>query len=177
MAFTVSPRGRQLAMAVMLGLAVAGAVLRWRAPNPSVWRDVGTLLLVMWLPAVGNLIGFIVRHIPRAAPPPTEFAPGSPFKAQAHLQLQAASLPAGFVDSLDAHDPRAVVLTGRHGFTVRMDRPVAQWLAAQGDGPVAVEYLLPGVALKAVKPPMPIRLLVGRTVVATGTVLPSQSAA
>jgi hypothetical protein len=177
MAFTVTPRSRQYAMAVMLTLAVAGAVIRWQAPNPSITRDIGSLLLVMWLPAVGNLIGVIVRKLPRAAPPPTDFAAGSPFTQQALLQLQVVDLPAGFIDSLDAQDTRGVVLTGRHGFTVRFDRPMAQWLGAAGAEPVAVEFLLPKVALRDLVPGMPIHLLVGKTAVAKGTVLQLQAAA
>jgi len=171
MAFSVTSRGRQLAMAVMLALAMAGAVIRWQAPNPSIWRDVGSLLLVMWLPAVGNLIAFVVRKLPRAAPPPTEFAAGSHFTPQALVQLRPVPLPAGFIESLDSHDPRGVVLTRRHGFTVRLDRPIVEWLANAGVEPVPVEFLLPKVALRVMAPQMPIHLLVGRTAVAKGIVL------
>lgn len=177
MAFTVTPRGRQLAMAVMLALAVAGAVIRSRAPNPSIWRDIGTLLLVMWLPAVGNLIGFLARKLPKAAPPPTQFAPGSPFTSQALARFQAVPLPDGFLDTMDRHDPRAVVISGRHGYTVRLDRPVADWLASPDPAPVPLEFLLPKVALRALAPGMAIHLLVGKTAVARGVVLERQLAA
>jgi len=46
-------------MAVMLVLAAAGGVIREMAPNPSVLRDIGTLMLVLWLPAVGNLVCYL----------------------------------------------------------------------------------------------------------------------
>jgi hypothetical protein len=171
MAFTVTPRSRQLAMAVMLGLAVSGGVIRWQAPPHSVWRDIGNLLLVMWLPAVGNLIGFLMRKLPKPAPPPTQFAAGSPFTLQALAQFQAVPLPAGFLEKMDRQDPRAVVISGRHGYTVRLDRPVAEWLAHPDSQPVAMEFLLPKVALRAIAPGMAIHLLVGKTAVAKGVVL------
>ena len=65
MAFTVTSAGRRLAMAVLLLLAIAGAVIRATAPDPSTLRDIGTLLLVLWMPAVGNLVAYLVRKIPR----------------------------------------------------------------------------------------------------------------
>jgi hypothetical protein len=42
---------RQVVMCVLLGLAAAGAAIRHWADNPSLARDIGTLLLVLWLPA------------------------------------------------------------------------------------------------------------------------------
>ncbi|MGZ5180650.1 MAG: hypothetical protein ACXWC6_06365 [Ramlibacter sp.] len=174
MAFTVTSRRRQLAMAVMLALAAGGAVLRWRAPQPSTLRDIGTLLLVLWIPAVGNLIGFVVRKLPRPAPVPTQFPDGAPFTRQMTADLERVALPVGFMASLDPADARGTVITGRQGFTVRLDRPMAQWLADGGGGPqpVPLQFLLPQVALRALAPGMPIHLLVGeKTVVAKGRVL------
>src|SRR3954447_27023758 len=147
MAFTVTPRARQLAMAVMLGLAISGAVIRWQAPPHSVWRDIGNLLLVMWLPAVGNLIGFLMRKLPKPAPPPTEFAAASPFTLQALAQFQAVPLPPGFVKSMNRQDPRAVVISGRHGYTVRLDRPVAGRLPQAGAEAGAGAFFFSQVAL------------------------------
>ena len=61
MKYVTSSR-RQIVMATLLGLAIVGGAMRYWAPNPSTARDIGTLLLVMWLPAVGNLISFVVRE-------------------------------------------------------------------------------------------------------------------
>ncbi|MBA3773934.1 MAG: hypothetical protein H0X13_16020 [Ramlibacter sp.] len=58
----VTSARRQIIMATLLGLAIVGAVMRYWAPNPSATRDIGTLMLVLWLPAVGNLISFAVRE-------------------------------------------------------------------------------------------------------------------
>ncbi|NPC59094.1 hypothetical protein [Caenimonas soli] len=62
MKYVTSSR-RQLVMATLLGLAIVGAAMRYWAPNPSTARDIGTLLMVMWLPAVGNIIAFAVRQL------------------------------------------------------------------------------------------------------------------
>ena len=62
MKYVTSSR-RQIVMATLLGLAIVGAAMRYWAPNPSGARDIGTLLMVMWLPAVGNLVAFAVRQL------------------------------------------------------------------------------------------------------------------
>ena len=62
MKYVTSSR-RQIVMATLLGLAIVGGAIRYWAPNPSTARDIGTLLLVMWLPAVGNLVAFVVRQL------------------------------------------------------------------------------------------------------------------
>jgi hypothetical protein len=61
MKYVTSAR-RQIIMATLLGLAIVGAAMRYWAPNPSATRDIGTLMLVLWLPAVGNLVSFVVRE-------------------------------------------------------------------------------------------------------------------
>src|SRR3954470_9888820 len=132
MGYSVTSHRRRLVMAVLLVLAASGGIIRHQAPNPSTLRDIGTLLLVMWLPAVGNFVGFLMRKIPKGKPPPTHFDPALPFTPQLRVQLEAVPLPEGFIASLDPVDDRGTLLTGRHGFTVRLDRPVAQWLQAPG---------------------------------------------
>ena len=36
--------------------------MRYWAPNPWAARDIGMLMRVLWLPAVGNLVSFVVRE-------------------------------------------------------------------------------------------------------------------
>src|SRR6478609_1073460 len=100
MAFTVTSSRRRLAMAVLLLLAASGGVIRKFAPDPSVLRDVGTLLLVLWLPAIGNLIAYFVSKIPRKAPPRTEFDAGAAFSPHLHAEVEAAGVPAQVLDAL-----------------------------------------------------------------------------
>lgn len=155
----------------MLALAVTGAVVRHYAPAPSTLHDIGTLLLVMWLPAVGNLVAYLVGKLPRRAPPPTDFDAGSAFVRQVELDLEAAPLPAGWLASLAPGERRAVLLVGRHGFTVRLDEPLAQWLAQSPLPATWVELLRPASARKALAPGTALHVLVGSTAVAKGTVV------
>ena len=63
---------------VLLILALAGAAIRQWADNPSITRDIGTLLLVLWLPIIGNVVA--LRH--RAGAKRTAGAAGRRFPAR-----------------------------------------------------------------------------------------------
>lgn len=158
-------------MAFMLALAVAGAVIRYFAPQPSTLHDVGTLLLVMWLPAVGNLIGWLVRKIPRRPPPVTEFADDRGFTP--HLQAELAPTPeaAAVLAATDPAQRQCTVIVGRQGFTARLERPVVAALGAAPAQPVAIEFLHPDTALGQLPPGRSFFLLVGTTAVATASVV------
>jgi hypothetical protein len=171
MAFTVTSHRRRLAMAVLLLLAASGGVIRKFAPDPSVLRDVGTLLLVLWLPAVGNLIAFFIARIPRKPPPRTEFDAGAAFAPQLQVRIEAAALPAQVLQSLDPGQRRCTLLVGRHGFTARLAQPLAQVLALPGAQAQAVELLHPDVALRKLAPGTEFHVLQGTTGVARGRVL------
>ena len=56
---------RKLIVIVLLALALVGAGMRHWAPNPSVMRDMGTLLLVLWLPVIGNVVAFVINRVTR----------------------------------------------------------------------------------------------------------------
>jgi hypothetical protein len=55
----VTSSRRQIVMAALIALALVGAAMRYWAADPSLARQIGTLLLVLWLPAVGNLVAFV----------------------------------------------------------------------------------------------------------------------
>nr|MDQ6881713.1 hypothetical protein [Pseudomonadota bacterium] len=86
--FEVTPHRRKLVVIVLVGLAMVGGAIRYWAPNPSTGRDLGSLLLVLWLPVIGNVIGFFVRkiRIGRSG----GFPAGQPF--QAHLRIELTPL-------------------------------------------------------------------------------------
>jgi hypothetical protein len=160
---------RQIIMAALLAGAVAGWVIRELAPDPSTLRDVGTLMLVLWLPAIGNVIAFVVRRIPRAAPQqaPMPFGEGTAFVAHLRANLAPVALPAGFV--LDPATSHGTLISGQQGFTVRLDQPLATWLA-DPVAPVALQCLRPEVALRALGAGTKVHLLAGTTAIASGTV-------
>jgi len=170
MPLIVTPFRRRLVMAVLLGLACAGGVIRHQAPDPSTLRDVGTLLLVLWLPAVGNLVAYLLRKIPSAKPRPTEFPPGAPFSAQLQAHLGSVAVPADCLAELDPLEQRCTALVGGHAFTVRSAAPLSQWLA---DAPqeLALECLVPSVALRQLVPGTAFHLLIGTTPVAQARVM------
>jgi hypothetical protein len=168
MAFIVSSSSRRAAMAALLALAVLGGVIRYAAPNPSTLRDVGTLLLVLWVPAIGQLIGYLARKIPYSAPPPNEFAPDAPFTA--HLQADITPVPLPAPRPLDPAESRCTIIVGRNGFTARLQQPLAQWLALPGTQQAGIELLRPALALKHLTPGTSFHILVDTVAVARGMV-------
>lgn len=163
-----TPGRRRIAMTVLLALAVLGAVIRAFAPNPSVLRDVGTLLLVLWLPAVGNLIAWLVRQWPRKPAPAADFDPAAPFTQ--HLRVELTPVPVT-ATGLDGDATRCTLILGQQGFTARLPAPIAQVLAAPAASPVAIELLRPDTAREHLVPGAVFHLLLGVTAVAKGRVL------
>jgi hypothetical protein len=170
MGYTVTSFRRRLVMVALLGLAASGGVIRHYAPNPSTLRDIGTLLLVLWLPAVGNLIAYFVRIMPRSAPPVTEFTAGAAFIPQLEVRLDTAGASADVLAAVDPLERGCTLLVARHGFTARASEPVAQTLAAPGPQSLAIQLLHPKVGLGRLKPGTEFHLLVGTAGVAKGTV-------
>jgi len=170
MPFIVTPLRRRLVMVVLLGLACAGAVIRHQAPDPSTLRDVGTLLLVLWLPAVGNLIAYLIRRIPTRRPRPTTFRPGADFSAHLQTSIDSVSAPADWLATLDPLEKRCTVLVGQSAFTVRSAAPLAQWIP-HAPQTLALECLVPSVALRELVPGTAFHLLIGTTAVAQGRVV------
>ena len=158
----VDSRRRQIVVAVLLGLAAAGAAIRYWADNPSLARDIGTLLLVLWLPAVGNLVAFAVRKLAPRLRPARGFAPGSPFKAQLRAEIvpnQTAAPPApGMGD--------CVLVIGQEGFRARTGQPLPAATAT-----VELELLRPVLALPRLAPGTAFQVMVGENLVASGRVL------
>ena len=167
MAIIVTSSRRRLVMVVLLTLAAIGSVIRQQAPNPSTLRDVGTLLMVMWLPAVGNLVAYLVGKIPSRKAPPSAFAADAPFSAHLRTRIDMLELPAGWIETIDPSERRCTVVVGHRGFTVRSQAPLPQWLR---DAPptLALECLVPSAALRELAPGTAFDLMVGSTVVARG---------
>lgn len=154
-------------MIVLLSLATAGAVIRTLAPNPSTLRDIGTLLLVLWLPAVGNLVAWFIKRIPRKAPPATDFARDAAFAPQLRVRLEKTELAAPMSPDASAF----VVLVGRRGFVGRLGAPLGRVLAVPGEQEAMLELLHPAGALPQLGVGTEFHLLVGTQAVAKGRVV------
>ena len=167
---TISSR-RETITAVLLVFAVGGGLLRWLAPQPSLARDMGSLLLVLWLPVVGNIVAWLVAraHKPQNAPP--GFAPDSPFTPSAHitLTLLAAEVPAQS-RPIRAGLFNCLVVVGHEAFSARLRVPPDAEPVPEVAQPLEVEFLRPEVALPKLKPGTDFTLLSGRTLLGRGQV-------
>ncbi|MDZ4399613.1 hypothetical protein [Hydrogenophaga sp.] len=164
---------RQIMAMAMLALALIGGLVRWFAPQPSMARDVGSLLMVLWLPIVGNIIGWLMQ---RARAPKHQlqgFAAGTPFESHARIELilLAADTPrlsrpirAGFFDG--------ALVVGSEGFTTRLLVPADAEPVPEVPCTLNVQFLRPELALAQLTPGSKFALLAGRTVLGTGSVLP-----
>ena len=166
---------RQIMAVAMLVLALIGGLVRWFAPQPSLARDVGSLLMVLWLPIVGNIIGWLMQ---RARAPKHQlqgFAAGTPFEPHARIELTllAADTPRLSRPIRAGHFDGALVL-GSEGFTTRLAVPSDGEPVPEVPCTLEVQFLRPELALAQLTPGSKFALLAGRTLLGTGRVLPSQ---
>ncbi len=167
----VSSWRRQVVMATLLALAVVGAAVRYWAPNPSLARDIGTLLLVLWLPAIGNLIAFLVRQWAIHKGRRSNFDPARAFVPHLIVRISpidAQPLPAHL---LSQGGNRCTVVVGTEGFTARTSVPLLRVIDGM-DRPhdVSMELLRPELALPRLPPGARFHLLAGQIAVGQGTV-------
>ena len=160
---------RQLIVAVLLALAIVGAGMRYWADDPSLARDIGTLLLVLWLPAVGNIVGFAIGRW-RAAHPPRSPFDGATF--QGHLLVELARAGPAAARGMDA--ALCTLVVGSEGFTARLAQPLASWLAGPQPAALQVQLLRPALALPRLPVGAVFSVLAGTRAVGTGRVLEVQ---
>ena len=167
---TISHR-RQIITAILLVFAVGGGIVRWLAPQPSLARDMGSLLLVLWLPIIGNIIAWLVAraHKPKNAPP--GFAPSSAFTASAQitLTLLAAEVPSQS-RPIRAGLFQCMVVVGHEAFSARLSVPPDAEPVPEVAQSLEVEFLRPALALQKLAPGTEFSLLSGRTLLGRGRV-------
>ena len=163
-----TPFRRQLIVAVLLALAIVGAGMRYWADNPSLARDVGTLLLVLWLPAVGNVLAFAIRRWRAAHPPRPPFDPAAPFESHLLVELVGVGPAAAGMDA-----GLCTLVVGTEGFTARL-APLAGWLAGPQPAVLHVELLRPALALTRLPAGAVFSVLAGTRALGTGRVLEVQ---
>ena len=172
MNLTPTSSRRQIITAVLLLLALGGGLVRWLAPQPSLARDIGSLLLVLWLPIIGNIIAWLVGRVraPKAAPP--GFAPGSPFlpTARVTLTLLAADVPAQSRPIRAGLFP-CMVAVGHEALTARLQVPPDAEPVPEVAQDLALELLRPELALPKLPTGTEFMLLSGRSLLGRGRVL------
>ena len=161
---------RKLIVYILLVLAVTGAAIRLWAPNPSALRDIGSLLLVLWLPVIGNVVGFFGRKIPLPVPK-LAFDAGSPFTAQLRIAFTPAVPQPPRAPAQDGLPELFTLVIGREGFNTRPATPVGDILAANAAQEIELEFLHPARALPRFPVGTDFKLLVDTAAVGRGTVL------
>lgn len=171
MSTTISSR-RQIITVFLLVLAVCGGLVRWLAPQPSLARDMGSLLLVLWLPIIGNIIAWLVARAakPKVAQP--GFAEDSVFVASARIQLtlMAAGVPSESRPIRAGLFPCMVVL-GTEAFSARLRVPGGQEPVPEVAQALEVQFLRPELALAKLPAGTDFMVLAGRTLLGTGRIL------
>lgn len=169
-----TPSRRRLIVVILLGFAVAGAAMRHFAAPASLTRDIGTLLMVLWLPVIGSVIGWLIaraRRRPVAAPAPT-FAAGSAFDPHAlvELTLRPSQLPSDNTLVTEG-EHRCALVVNNQGFSARWFVAADEVLRRGTAHALEVEFLTPSVALPQFPRGAVFRMLVGEAFVADGRVL------
>jgi hypothetical protein len=137
---------RKLIVIVLLALALVGAGMRRWAPNPSVLRDMGTLLLVLWLPIIGNVVAFAVNRFRASRGRSGSFEAGRAFAPHLLAELTPAGTLPPAAGSLAANERCCTLVLGSEGFTARLAVPVAHWLQSGQPQPIELEFLRPALA-------------------------------
>lgn len=172
MAVRATPLQRKLIVYILLALALAGGAIRVWAPNPSPLRDIGSLLLVLWLPVIGNVVGFFGRRI-RLPAPKLGFDPGLAFTPQLRCSFTPAVPQPERAPAHDGLPELFTLVLGRAGFNARPGAPVGAILATAATAAtqdIDLEFLHPGLALPRFPVGTEFKLLVGAAAVGRGRV-------
>lgn len=160
---------------VLLVVAVLGAIVRHGAEPGSTTRNIGTLLMVLWVPIIGNVIAWLIGKARRPAAPvsgPPDFELGSVFTPHARVEitLRPAAVPAE--DRLVAEgEHRCALVVGTEGFSARWRVGAGQGFRRGQPQTLPVEFLSPAAALLRLAPGTPFRMLVGEAFIGDGKVL------
>lgn len=164
MLFHATPARRKLVVILLLVLALLGGLVRLLAPNPSSLRDVGSLLLVLWVPVIGNVIAYLVRRI-KLRRTPFDL----PFAADLLVEMRPLMPPPRLAQPL-AGDSCALVV-GTEGFTVRLSQPLSGWIKGGQAIRVQAQFLKPQMAAGLFRPETPFRIVAQQQLVGQGRVL------
>lgn len=173
---------RKLIVVLLLCVAVSGAVLRHLGAPGTTLRDVGTLLMLLWIPVIGNVIAWLIGQLRRK--PATDAAPAAAvdvlqtFRPQleVELTLRPAAVPAEDLPIAEGEHHCAFVI-GNEGFSGKWRVPEGGSFYRGTPQRLEVEFLAPALALPKFAPGVVFRMLVGESFIGDGRVLrPVESA-
>ena len=173
---------RKLIVVLLLCVAVGGAVLRHLGAPGTTLRDVGTLLMLLWIPVIGNVIAWLIGQLGRK--PATDAAPAAAvdvlqtFRPQleVELTLRPAAVPAEDLPIAEGEHHCAFVI-GNEGFSGKWRVPEGGSFYRGTPQRLEVEFLAPALALPKFAPGVVFRMLVGESFIGDGRVLqPVESA-
>lgn len=172
MTVTIQSRRRTIVI-VLLCVAVAGALTRQLAPTGTL-RNVGTLLMLLWLPIVGNIIGWLVQKLRarRALAVPPE--PDYPGAFQGHVRVELTLRPSQVPRHnapLGQGDHRAALVLADEGFSARWIVPAGDALPRGTPKTIDMEFLAPATARPRFEPGTAFRVLIGESFIGDGRVL------
>jgi hypothetical protein len=157
---------RFLISVALLVAAVAGALLRGFSSPGSTPYHLGTLLMVMWLPTVGNIIAFLAKRFRPKAPAESPML-SMPFVPQmaVRLSLRTEQLLKRERDG----KIHCLLILGTEGFSVRIS-PIESGAAVEGKD-AELQFLAPETALPKFSDGSTFKLMQGVSFVGTGQVL------
>jgi hypothetical protein len=164
---------RRLIVVLLLCTAAIAALVRHQAAPGSTVHDVSTVLMLLWLPVLGSILGWVYGKLLRKPPPPPEgFAPGQAFQPQALVTftLRPAAIPAEDIP-VQAGEHRCVLVVGNQGFQMRWQMPSGETFRRGEPREAAVEFLAPHKALPLLPQGTAFRMMVGEAFVGDGRVL------
>ncbi len=168
-----TPSARKRIVIALLCTAVAGALLRAWSQPASTLHDIGTLLMLLWLPVIGSVIAWLVARMRRpATPQPAAFEPGRAFAAHAlvELTMRAPELPADDTPVAEG-EHRCALVVGSEGFSARWMVPPGGAFRRGDVRTAEVEFSRPDAALPRFAAGTAFRMLVGESFVGDGRVL------
>ncbi|MGC3983904.1 MAG: hypothetical protein QM777_03765 [Pseudorhodoferax sp.] len=165
---------RQLIVILLLCVAAIAAVVRHFAAPDSTVRTVSTVMMLLWLPVIGSIVGWCYGKLRRPPAPdtPPDFAPGQAFQPHAlvEITLRESSVPAENIPK-QAGEHRCVLVVGSQGFQMRWQLAPGDLLRQGETRQLPMEFLSPQMALPLCPPGTTFRMLVGDSFVGDGRML------
>ena len=164
---------RRFIVIALLCVALGGALLRQLSAPGSTARDVGTLLMLLWLPIIGTVIAWLIAKLRRpVTAAPAGFEAGSTFHPHVlvELTLRTPQLPSEDLP-IPEGEHRCALVVDNEGFSARWVVAPGQALRRGTAQTVQVEFLKPTIALPRFQRDAAFRMLVAESFVGDGRVL------